>query len=98
MEISMLRKCARLSFITLAVVAIGIPLLAVAWVAVALMGYWAVPHMLQNAGSATLGKRDQLILLAVKATLLLAALIIFSTIAIGAGWRSASRHLRRSRR
>jgi hypothetical protein len=39
MEISMLRKCARLSFITLAVVAIGIPLLAVAWVAVALMGY-----------------------------------------------------------
>lgn len=57
--------------------------------------------MLQNAGSATLGKRDQLILLAVKATLLLAALIIFATIAIGAGWRSAGRHLaspRRSRR
>ena len=57
--------------------------------------------MLQNAGSATLGKRDQLILLAIKATLLLAALIVFSTIAIGAGWRSASRHLaspRRSRR
>jgi hypothetical protein len=39
MEISMLRKCARLSLITLAIVAIGIPLLAMAWVAVALMGY-----------------------------------------------------------
>ena len=35
----MLRKCARLSFITFAVVAIGVPLFAVAWVAVALMGY-----------------------------------------------------------
>jgi hypothetical protein len=35
----MLRKCARLSFITLAGVALGIPLLAMAWVAVALMGY-----------------------------------------------------------
>jgi hypothetical protein len=35
----MLRKCARLSFITLAAVAIGIPLAAMAWVAVALMGY-----------------------------------------------------------
>jgi hypothetical protein len=57
--------------------------------------------MLQNAGPVPLGKRDQLILLAVKATLVLAALIVFSTIAIGAGLRSASRHLlspRRSRR
>jgi uncharacterized membrane protein len=39
MEVSMFRICARLSLITLAVVAIGVPLLAVAWVAVALMGY-----------------------------------------------------------
>jgi hypothetical protein len=39
MEVSMLRQCARLSLLTLAVMAIGLPLFAVAWVAVALMGY-----------------------------------------------------------
>jgi hypothetical protein len=60
-----------------------------------------VSHTLQNAGHATLGKRDQLILSAAKATLLVAALIVLSAIAIGAGFRSAVRHLaspRRSRR
>jgi hypothetical protein len=57
-----------------------------------------VSHPLQNAGHAALGKRDQLILSAAKATLLLAALIVFSTIAIGAGFRSAIRHLAFPRR
>jgi hypothetical protein len=57
-----------------------------------------VSHTMQNASHATLGKRDQLMLSAAKASLLVAALIVFSTIAIGAAFRSAVRHLAWSRR
>ena len=35
----MLRDCARLSIVSIAIAAIGIPATAVAWVALALIGY-----------------------------------------------------------
>jgi hypothetical protein len=55
-------------------------------------GLLSVSQILRNGRQATLGRKDQLILSAAKATLLLAALIVFSAIAIAAGFRSAIRH------
>lgn len=54
-------------------------------------GLLSVSQTLQNASQAALGKKDQLMLSAAKATLLLAALIVFSAIAIAGAFRSAIR-------
>jgi hypothetical protein len=57
-----------------------------------LAGLLSVSQTLHNASQAALGRKDQLILSAAKATLLLAALMVFSAIAIAAGFRSAIRY------
>jgi hypothetical protein len=57
-----------------------------------------VSRLLQNTSPASSVRRDPWMLMVAKASLLVAALIIISTIAINAAFRSAIRHLATPRR
>jgi hypothetical protein len=78
----------RLSLVPATVAATAQPLSAVGRPTVA-----AVSHTLQSANRAAPPRRDQWMLSVAKASLLMAAVIVVSTIAIGAAFRSGMRYL-----